>query len=417
MVRAFIGTESFLIDPRGRIMRSMTNLLSGSGPGLLLGLFLVWLGVSGPGPALAQVPAEPSQSQEPGPDLAERPLHQPLRYPRSITIHNLPEKVTLCGELVPLHLPEVYEMLDREFHISVYDQAQVIMWLKRANRYFPEMEKALARAGLPEDLKYMAVAESALKIYAWSPAGAAGPWQFITATGRRYGLHRTRHVDDRLDVEASTKAALKYLKDLHARFGSWPLAMAAYNCGEKRVNKEMKEQGVTDYFLLNLPLETERYVFRILAAKIVLENPKAYGYDPGRIRLYPPLETETVTIKLKKPIHVRKLAEAAGTYFRRLKELNPSWRGYFLPAGLHWVRLPAQAAEGFRTRLASMASAALLPPDAPLPKRQETFRRYVIAKGDTLSQVARRLGVTTNHLMRINNLSSNLIKPGQVIYY
>lgn len=395
-------------------MRSVRDFFFNPRSWLVLAAIAAFLGPALPGPARAQVPAQASPAQDPGPDLVQRPA---LERPQAVPIHHLPDRLTLCGESVPLHLPEVYEMLDREFHISVYDPAQVIMWLKRAHRYFPEIESSLVEAGLPDDLKYMAVAESALKIYVWSPAGAAGLWQFIPATGRRYGLNRNRHIDDRLDREASTKAALKYLQDLHDRFGSWPLAMAAYNCGEDRVTKEIKEQGVTDYYLLNLPLETERYVFRILAAKVILENPRAYGYDPQKIRLYPPLETETVMIKLKKPVHIKTLAEAAGTYFKRLKELNPSWQGYSLPAGLHWIRLPAEAAGGFQDRLAAAASAAVLPPDAPLPKRQETYRRYVIAKGDTLSRVARKLGVTTDHLKEINDLSSNLIKPGQVVYY
>jgi LysM repeat protein len=401
------------------------------------------------GPAWAAGPEEGSSPNFASPVPAGRTsLAAPSTEPgpfltgRGVPIFQLPDKIELCGEPVPLHDQAVYEMLDREFHLAVYDPAQVILWMKRANRYFPEITKSLAKAGLPDDIKYLAVAESGLKTWVWSPAGAAGFWQFIKPTGRRYGLEKNSHKDERLDVEASTSAALNYLKDLYGIFKSWPLAMAAYNCGEERVKREIREQGVSDYYNLNLPLETERYIFRVLAAKIVLSNPKAYGYDPARIKLYPPYETRTVAIRLKRPLHLREVAQAAKTTFRVVKELNPSLQGYYLPSGLHWLRLPAEGTEDFEARLASAeasAPAVALPeppearraakpaedprkikkpaPPKAAPEPAKASRQYTVAAGDTLGEVAKKLKVSVEHLRKANKLEGNTIKVGQVLSY
>ena len=370
---------------------------------LVLFLFLL------PCPSLGQGPVDPAPVPEPPARSAPR-FHFP--------IYQLPTKLALCGEPVPIHRQAVYEMLDREFQLAVYDQAQVIMWLKRANRHFESISRALRQAGLPDDIKYLAVAESALKTYAYSPAGAAGFWQFIKSTGRRYGLQKSRHKDERLDLEASTRAALSYLKDLHEMFGSWALAMAAYNCGEKRVGEELEQQGVNDYFLLDLPLETERYIFRILSAKIILENPEKYGYDLKQIRLYPPLEVKTVALKLKRKTHLRTIAEAAGTYYKEIKELNPDIQGRYLQPGLHWISLPQKGADGFEERLAGLSGKYASPsPREADPKKQTSRKRYVVVAGDNLTKVARRLGVSPTHLVGINNLKTTTLQPGQVLYY
>jgi LysM repeat protein len=328
-----------------------------------------------------------------------------------VAVFEPPTELKLCGEPVPIHIQSVYEALDREFQINVYDRAQVIMWLKRANRMFPAIERALAQYGLPDDIKYLAVAESALRLYAYSPAGAAGVWQFMKATGRRYGLKKNRHEDLRYDFEAATGAALGYLKDLFNQFGSWSLALAAYNCGEDRVKREIQEQGVSNYYRLNLPRETERYVFRILAAKIILSNPKAYGYDPARIRLYDPIPTVTATISLRRPVHFRQIAEAAGTDFKEIRELNPSRRGYYLPAGAHSLRLPGGAPADFLARLDEILE------KSPRTANDNSPGSYVVRSGDTLSEVALKLGLSLSYLRKRNNITSDIIVPGQVLHY
>ncbi|MBT8406955.1 MAG: lytic transglycosylase domain-containing protein, partial [Deltaproteobacteria bacterium] len=141
----------------------------------------------------------------------------------------LPGSINVCGESIPLENRRVLEMLDREFTIAVWDRAQVFLWLKRTGRYFPYIEEKLAEAGMPDELKYMAVAESALITDIKSRKRAVGLWQFMSRTGRRYGLRKNRSLDERLDFEQSTEAAIKYLQRLHDKFDNWTLALAAYN--------------------------------------------------------------------------------------------------------------------------------------------------------------------------------------------
>lgn len=257
--------------------------------------------------------------------------------------HNLPDRLTLCGETVPLDDPRVWEMLDREFNITVWDRAQVFMYLKRAGRYFPFIEQELARAGLPDDLKYLAVAESALLTHSRSPKGAQGPWQFMTPAARSNGLRRDGVVDERLNFPMATRAAIRNLKRLHDKFGSWSLAMAAYNTGETRLARMIRKQETSDYYRLNLPLETERYVFRIAAIKIVMENPQRYGYhlsDPGT---YKPQRYDVVEVKTRHRFDLVEVAKALGTDYKDLKELNPQYLRSYLPAGTYILHIPPES--------------------------------------------------------------------------
>ena len=328
------------------------------------------------------------------------PPRAPVRY-----LPEPPEKMTLCGEPVPLNQPFVSEQLDREFNIHVHDQGQIVMWMKRAARYFPYIEKRLREAGLPDDLKYLAVAESSLIKRIRSYAGAVGLWQFIEGTGKRYGLRRTRWFDDRLNVEKATTAAINYLRDLHAMFKSWPLAMAAYNCGEKRVAREMKRQGVEDYYHLYLPSETMRYVYRILAIKAILEDPARYGYQLPKTELYSPIPSDSVTLVLSRPLHLRNLALAGRTTFRNIKEMNPEIRGYYLPAGTHVVKVPQGHGKDVPARLKDLKPVEEAPPPSG--------GSYVVQRGDTLSAIARKNKVSLKALRRANGMSGSAIKPGQ----
>ncbi|MGD8562098.1 MAG: transglycosylase SLT domain-containing protein [Desulfarculaceae bacterium] len=347
-------------------------------------------------PALAVDPAEPAP-QEPKPQKVKGPIQAPPYF-----IHTPPDKLDLCGEPVPLNLPFVAEMLDREFTIAVYDQAQMVMWLKRASRYFPYISKRLEEAGLPNDLKYLAVAESALLKRIRSVAGAAGLWQFIPGTGRRYGLRRNRWFDDRHNPEKSTQAAIAYLKNLYTKFGSWTLAMAAYNCGENRVEREMKEQGVSDYYHLYLPRETMRYVYRILSAKIILKDPGRYGYVLPKSHLYQPIPADRVTLKLRRPLHLRQLAMASGSTVRELKELNPEIRGYYLPRGTQAIKIPKGKGPQVSAKLQTLGP-------GPQPKNSE----WVVKSGDTLSFIAKQNGVSIAALRRANGISGSRLMPGQ----
>lgn len=266
-----------------------------------------------------------------------------FKYP----VHSLKEfrsskKLTLCSETVPLDNQSVWEMLDREFVVSVGNIPQVVMWLKRASRYFPYIEARLKEKGLPEDLKYLAVIESSLMIYSHSPKGAVGSWQFIDGTARRYNLRVNEWFDDRMNFSKSTDAAIDYLRHLYKTFDSWALAFAAYNCGESRIKREIREQGVNNYYKLDLPLETERFVFRILAAKIILSNPENYGFYLDEDEDYDPVKFDEVWVDIPFNVQIRVIAEAANSFFKEIKELNPEIRGYYLPPGKHLIRIPKE---------------------------------------------------------------------------
>jgi hypothetical protein len=263
----------------------------------------------------------------------------------------LPAHLEFAGESVPLPRWDVAERLEREFLLSLGNPAQVVLWLKRSARYFPYIERELSRAGLPEDLKYVAVIESALLPSAYSHASALGIWQFIASTARRYGLTVTPGWDDRRNPERSTAAALAHLRELHQRFADWPLALAAYNAGEPRIEQAMRQQHVSSYYQLALPAETERYVFRALAAKLILAEPGRYGFDVSPEQRYRPYDADVVGIELRERVAVTELARWAGSFYRELKSLNPEIVDDWLGKGRYSIRVPKGNGPGLRAAL------------------------------------------------------------------
>jgi membrane-bound lytic murein transglycosylase D len=309
-----------------------------------------------------------------------------------------------CGEPVPMQAPEVRERLEREMLISLGNRPQVILWIKRAGRYLPYIEKALQENGMPDDLKYVAIAESALKIHDRSVKGATGVWQFMEGTGVRYQLKVNDERDERLSFFAATRAALDYFKELHALFGSWTLAAAAYNMGESGLKTEMLVQKVDDYYKLYLPLETQRYIFRILSVKLILSNPAGYGFHLKAEDLYAPESFDPVEITLAQETPIQLIAEAAKTYFKVIKDLNPEIRGYYLPAGTHRLLVPAGNADGFRDRFSTLFNQWLA-------DRQTHV--YTVEKGDNLSSIAQRFNVPLQALLIWNRISAKKpINPG-----
>ncbi|HET7361179.1 MAG TPA: lytic transglycosylase domain-containing protein, partial [Salinimicrobium sp.] len=207
----------------------------------------------------------------------------------------MPENLNFAGEPVPIESPDIYERMDRELLVNTYWQSNSLLLMKRANKYFPIIEPILAEMGVPDDLKYIAVIESGLT-QAVSPAGARGFWQFMKSTGREYGLEINDNIDERYHIEKATRAAVEYLKNSKERFGSWTLAAAAYNAGNYGVARQQERQEVNDYYDLLLGNETERYVFRILALKEIMEHPKKYGFHFREKDLYQPIPTYTVKV-------------------------------------------------------------------------------------------------------------------------
>ena len=265
-----------------------------------------------------------------------------------VPIHEFPQPLQLCGEKVPLERQDVWEMMDQAFILSVYNHEQVILWLKRANRYFPHIERRLRERKMPDDIKYLAVVESSLRTYAVSSAKASGPWQFMEKTAKRYGLRVDGAIDERLNFEKSTEAALTYLEDLYRQFGNWGLAMAAYNCGEDRVAKSIEMQQAASYYDVDLPQETERYIFRMLSAKVILTNPERYGYRTSTIRVYPVVDTDRIEIHSHRDVHVKTIARACGTNYKTIREMNPEIRNESLPPGRYSLKVPKGTAKDFR---------------------------------------------------------------------
>lgn len=232
-----------------------------------------------------------------------------------------PKGLNLAGEKVPLYKQDIRERMDRELLVNTYWQSNGLLLIKRARKYFPIIEPLLKKYNLPDDFKYLCVAESAL-INTPSYKGAAGYWHFLPTTGREYGLEVNRNVDERYNLEKSTKVAAEYLKRAKKKFGSWTLAAAAYNAGRGRIARRLKEQQVNDYYDLYLNEETGRYIFRIIALKEIMSNPKKYGFEFDNKDLYKP--TKTYTVKVDTAItNIANFAKKYGVTYKELKLVNP----------------------------------------------------------------------------------------------
>jgi hypothetical protein len=192
--------------------------------------------------------------------------------------YNFPTELSWCDEKVPLNNPEIRERAEREFYLLMQQHGQIILYIKRAGKYFPIYEKALKEANLPDDLKYLSVAESAL-YQSRSSKNAYGLWQFMEGTAKKYGLQVDKYVDERANVEKSTAAALKYLSNGKKTLGTWTLAAAGYNMGNTGVQNAMTKQGVNNYWDLFLNEETSRFIFRIILIKEIMKNPSKYGIN------------------------------------------------------------------------------------------------------------------------------------------
>lgn len=233
----------------------------------------------------------------------------------------IPKNMFLAGERVPLERADIRERMDRELLVNTYWQSNGLLLIKRAHKYFPVIEPLLKKYGLPDDFKYLAVAESGLQNNS-SPAGASGFWHFLRSSAKEYGLEVNRNVDERYNLELATKVAAEYLKKSKERFGTWTLAAAAYNAGNARIAKRLETQQVTDYYDLLLNSETSRYVFRIVALKEIISNPKKYGFVFDKEDLY--TLPKTYTIKVDTAItNIASFAKNYGLTYKEFKAYNP----------------------------------------------------------------------------------------------
>jgi len=243
--------------------------------------------------------------------------------PSSFKVHALhvPSQVNFAGELMQLDEDDLMERMDKELLVNTYWQSNTLLMMKRANKFFPQIERILKEEEVPDDFKYLALIESGLENLR-SPAGAKGFWQILRTTGREYGLEVNSNVDERYNIELSTRMACAYLKKAKERLGSWTLAAASYNRGIAGINRILKKQQADNYYDLLLGTETKRYMFRILAVKEIMQAPERYGFFVEDAQLYSPLEYRTFAVDTA-ITNIARFSKQMGVNYKTMKIYNP----------------------------------------------------------------------------------------------
>ncbi|MEX2568824.1 MAG: lytic transglycosylase domain-containing protein [Cyclobacteriaceae bacterium] len=271
--------------------------------------------------ALGYLLVEREEKQRQSPNRQPIIQESPNQIIPRVKIFDLPDKPEFAGEEVPKDIPDVYERYEREIYVNAYWESNMLLMMKRAGKFFPYIEKTLTENGIPEDFKYVALAESGLLNIA-SPAGAEGFWQFMAGTAKEYGLEVNREIDERYHFEKSTLAACKYLRWAYGKFGNWTSVAASYNMGVSGITKRKNAQMSQNYYDLFLNEETSRYLFRILAFKAIFEHPGEYGFVLQRSDIYalPPLKE--IVVKESIP-DLAKWAIDQKSNYKEIKIYNP----------------------------------------------------------------------------------------------
>ena len=284
------------------------------------------------------------------------------------------------------------------------------LWLARSTRYIPMIKKIMNEHGLPEDLVYLAMIESGFSNKAYSPAQAAGMWQFIRETGQRYGLKINSWVDERKDPVKSTRAAAKYLSDLFRQFGSWYLAAAGYNAGENKIARALVMYNAQNYWEITadhcgyIRDETKQYVPKLIAAALIAKEPEKYGFN--EIPYYPPLSYEEVT--LPGSVELKEVAAAAGTDLSTLLDLNSELKRWITPptGSEYLLRLPPGTKDRLMENYAQLIK----------PKPRTLYAHHKVRKGEPFSTIARRYGVKAEMIAKINRIKLTAFpKPGTLL--
>lgn len=339
-------------------------------------------------PALQNQTGVPSQLKPPSEDVAQ--LDEVIDDSVDIKPYNIP---MILNDSVENHL-EYFKTRGRE----VFQR-----WLDRSARYIPVMKNILREKNLPEDLVYVAMIESGFNPYAVSWAKAVGPWQFMPATGKLYGLKIDWWIDERKDPVKSTQAAAEHLKDLHNLFGSWPLALASYNAGAGKVQRAVLRTRSEDFWDLKasryIRKETKNYVPKYMAATIIAKNPEAYGFT---ITAYDPFKFDEVV--LDESVDLRLIARCAECTYEEIKELNPEIRRWVTPP--HYSRYALRLPPGKKEKF--LANYAVIPPEQKIK-----WERHEVRRGETLAGLAKQYNTTADAIRDINGLKKNRITPGK----
>ncbi len=332
---------------------------------------------------------------------------------------SISDNLTFAGEKVPMTDFDVKERYDRELLTNVYWQSQTLLILKRANRFFPSIQSILKKNNIPDDFKYISIAESGLQNVT-SPSGAVGFWQLLDKTAKAYGLEITDEVDERYHFEKSTEAACKYFKEAHKEFNDWALVAASYNMGIDGLKKQLQSQGVNNYYDLYLNTETSRYVLRTLALKEVLEHPSQFGFNYNRKQLYDFIPTIKVKVTTTIP-DLAKFALDNGANYKLLKILNP------------WLRKSTLTVANGKTYFISLPKDKVIQTDIfekinndtidlvnthfkALDEEAFSVFEHQVEKGESIQSLARKYNVSVNDLRKWNNMSTmDQIKTGSII--
>ncbi len=340
--------------------------------------------------------------------------HQ-VKFNKNYAIYalNQPKGIGFAGEKMPLEQHDIKEKLDRELLVNTYWQSQTILFIKKSYKYFPIIEPILKKEGIPDDFKYLAIAESGLSNII-SPAGATGMWQIMKSTAKENGLIVDKEVDERYHLAKSTKAACDYLNEAYRKFGSWTLAAAAYNMGMTGLKKQIERQNVNSYYDLLLNSETGRYVYRIAAIKEILENQKKYGFHVREKDLYtlPPLNQVILDSSVT---NFAQYAEQNGVNYKILKEYNPWLRQAHLENESGWAFLIDLPDSGYFTsenKVEHYNSEAI---KRKLEFKKDTFV-IEIEKTKMLSEIAAEQNIQIEELFLQNlELLDIKVKKGQEI--
>jgi membrane-bound lytic murein transglycosylase D len=331
-----------------------------------------------------------------------------------------PKFIEFAGTKIPLTEFDVLERYDKEILTNIYWQSQTLLMIKRANRFLPTIEKILQEQGIPSDFKYVALAESGLQNVV-SPAGAAGFWQFMDKTGKRYGLEISDEVDERYHLEKATYAACLYFKEAYAQLKDWSLVAASYNMGIVGVKKQMRAQNIYTYYDLYLNVETARYLFRIIAIKDICENPTRFGFNVNVSDMY----SSVPTVKVKVDLSITNLAQWSidnACNYKLLKLLNPWLRKPFVNVPLgktYYISLPKDRI--MSSNLASKVKRdTLLFDDTRISNLLKedliTLIDHTVMRGETTKSIADKYSVLEEDIITWNELTPNMsLKPGSKI--
>ncbi len=332
----------------------------------------------------------------------------------------MPKSINFAGTVIPLSDNDVAERYDKEILTNVYWQSQTLLMLKRANKYLPTISKILIEQQIPLDFQYLALAESGLQNVV-SPAGAAGFWQFLDKTGKRYGLEISEEVDERYHLEKATYAACLYFKEAYAQLKDWSLVAASYNMGIEGVKKQIKSQNINNYFDLYLNTETARYLFRIIAIKDICENPKKYGFNIPYNDLY----QKKAVVYVKVDLSISSLAAWSlqnACNYKIVKLYNPWLRKPFINVPLnktYYIALPQD-----RLYASSLAKKIVNDTLTLEDTKQENLLKedmltqidHTVLRGETTKTIAEKYQVNEEDLLIWNELNAGaILKPGSKI--